>query len=87
MMALIGGVNVSDGDHESTTELDSHANMPVAGAHSTIISQTGLYADVAAYSPDLPSRKIKIFDVALAYDDPYTSKTYLLVMRNALHIP
>ena len=35
---------------------------------------------------DLPSRKIEIVDVALTYDDPYTSKTYLLVMRIALYI-
>ena len=75
MIALIGGINVSNGDHGLTTELDSHANMPVAGAHSTIISQTGLYANVAAYSPDLPSWKIKIVEVELAYDDPYTSET------------
>ena len=55
MIANIGGISVRYGDHKSTTELDSHANMPVAGAHSTIISQTGLHAEVATYSPDLPS--------------------------------
>ena len=75
------------GDHLSTTELDSHANMPVAGKHSTIICTSGLQAEVAAYSPDLPSRKIDVVDVAWAYDDPFTLKTYLLVARNALFIP
>ena len=87
MIPNIGGVNVSHSDHKSATELDSHTNMPVAGAHSTIISRTGLYAEVAAYSPNFPHWKIDTVDMALAYDDPYSLVTCLLAMKNTLHIP
>ena len=70
IIANIGGANVRYGDHKLTTELDSHANILVAGAYSTIISRTGLHAEVVTYSPHLPSRQIENIDVALAYDDP-----------------
>ena len=29
----------------------------------------------------------KIVDIVVAYDFPYLFKTYLLLMRNALHVP
>ena len=72
----------------SATELDSHANMAVAGIDCTIISNSGTYADVTPFSTDLPVMKlVEIVDAMFAYDDPFTLTTYLLVMRNALHIP
>ena len=72
----------------SATELHSHANMAVAGIDCTIISNSGTYADVAPFSTDLPVMKlVEIVDAMFAYDDPFTLTTYLLVMRNALHIP
>ena len=37
---------------DSRAELDSHANMPVVGRHSFVISDTGKVADVQAFSPD-----------------------------------
>ena len=73
MFATIGGVEMWYSDHPLTTELDSHshASMPVAGKHLTIICTSGFQAEVADYSLDLPSRKIDIVDVAWAYDDPF----------------
>ena len=71
----------------SVTELDSHANMAVAGKDCTIIRRSGHYANVTPFSPELPvMESVEIGDVALAYDDPVTLTTYLLVMRNALLI-
>ena len=75
------------GDHISATELDSHANMFAMGKHSTIIQWSGLHADVHGYSDAVASLKIPICDAAIAYDDPYTHKTYILVARNVLHVP
>ena len=69
-----------------TTELDSHANMPVAGKHLTIICTSGLQAEAAAYSSDLPSRNIDIVDLAWAYDVPFSQKIYLLLPCNVLYI-
>ena len=71
----------------SRTELDSHANMPVVGRNSFLISDTGRIADVSAFSPDIASMKIPIVDAAIRYDCPYDGKTYILVIRNALHVP
>ena len=74
--------------HGSPTELDSHANMPVAGCGTTVISSTGRHATVTPFSGTLPSMdKVEIVDVAMAYDDPITTRTSILVMRNALYIP
>ena len=72
----------------SVTELDSHANMAVAGKDCTIISTSGQYANVTPYSSDLPMmERVEIGDVAMAYDSPYSGRTYVLIMRNALLIP
>ena len=30
---------------------------------------------------------VPIVDAAVIYDDPYTRKKYLLIARNALHVP
>ncbi len=73
---------------QSATELDSNANMAVAGANVSIISKSGLVATVTPFSLDIPSMDdVEIGDVAMAYDNPRTGLIYLLVMRNALIIP
>ena len=73
---------------QSATELDSHANMAVAGANVSIISKSGLVATVTPFSDDLPPMdNVEIGDVAIAYDDPRTGVTYILIIRNALLIP
>ena len=71
----------------SRTDLDSYANMPVVGMHATIISDTGRIADVSPYTPDYKSMKVKIVDVAVKYECPYTGQEYVLIIRNALHVP
>jgi hypothetical protein len=72
---------------DSRTELDSHANMPVVGKFAYIISNTGRIADVKAYSPDYDSMQIPIVDAAVKYECPYDGTVYILVIRNALHVP
>ncbi len=72
------------------TELDSHANMAVAGSDCTVIarSESVHHATVTPFSSNLPTMDmVKIGDVAIAYNDPISLQTYLLVMRNALLIP
>ena len=86
--AKIGGTSVGTYGCLSVTELDSHANMAVAGGDCTIIARSGHFANVTPFSADLPvMEQVEIGDVAIAYNDPYSSRTYLLVMRNALLIP
>ncbi len=70
------------------TKLDSHVNMAVAGSDGTLIARIGCHATVTPFSSNLPTMDmIKIGDVAIAYNDPISLQTYLLVMRNALLIP
>ena len=93
--AAICQVDVEEGDDDvsmsserpSRTELDSHANMPVVGKHAYIISDSGKVADVSPFTPDYNSMEIPIVDAAIQYDCPYTDKRYILVIRNALHVP
>jgi hypothetical protein len=44
--------NTIDVEETSRTELDSHANMPVVGRHTYIISHTGRVAEVNPFTPD-----------------------------------
>jgi hypothetical protein len=76
-----------DTREDSRTELDSHANMPVVGKFAFIISNTGRIADVKAYAPDYDTMQIPIVDAAVKYECPYDGTTYILVIRNALHVP
>ena len=86
--ATIGGASVGLYKGQSVTELDSHANMAVAGRDCTIIAKSGHYATVTPFSSDLPvMERVEIGDVAIAYDDPFSGETFLLVLRNALLIP
>ena len=58
------------GDHESTTQLDSYANMAVVGKEVTLISDSGLYAEVRSFSNYVPTlQNIPIVDAVVSYDD------------------
>ena len=86
--ALVSAVDVSDENEESSrTELDSHANMPVVGRSAYIISDMGRVADVNPFTPDYGSTMITIVDAAVLNQCPYDGQLYILVIRNALHVP
>ena len=72
---------------ELHTELDSHANMPVVGKHAYIIAKTGKKVDVSPFTPDYKPLTVPLVDAMVKYDNPYDGKTYILVLRNALHVP
>ncbi len=86
--AQIGGTSMGMYSGLSTTELDSHANMVVAGNETTIIACSGAFANVTPFSKDLPTMDmVEIGDAAMCFDDPISLETYILVMKNALLIP
>ena len=75
-------------DKMTSTELDSHTNIAVVGRHTTVINRSGKSADVRSFSKDCSQMTaFPIVDAAVAYDCPYTLKTYILVIKNALHVP
>jgi hypothetical protein len=61
--------------------------MPVVGRHAYILSDNGRTADVSAFTPDYKPMEVRIVDAAVQYECPYSSETYVLVIRNALHVP
>ena len=71
------------------TELDSHANMVVLCDHTYVFDQVdNNTCDVLPFNPSLgKSTKVPIVDGAVAYDCPRTQKTFILVFKNALHVP
>ena len=71
----------------SRTELDSHANMSVEGRNCYILSELGKYVDVSLFTPPYMALRAPVVDVVRQYDSPYDGKSYLLVIRNALHVP
>ena len=69
------------------TKLDSHANIPVLGQHSFILNDTGQTVEVNPFTPQYEAMTAKLVDGALLYDCPYSGKSYVLVVQNAIHIP
>lgn len=73
---------------ESRTELDSHANVVVAGNNCTILQNSGRTTQVSPFTPEYDDlTEVPIVDVAIAYDCPYQSTTHILVCHNALYVP
>ena len=69
------------------SELDSHANMVVLGKECFIFESTGKTCNVLPFNTELGiASDVPIVDAALAYDCPFTNETYILIIRNALHI-
>ena len=73
---------------ESSTELDSHANMVVIGKQAFFFSHSGQYANVRSFADEVKGiPKVPIVDAVIHYDCPKYGYTYLLVVRNALYVP
>lgn len=69
-----------EASHRHPTELDSYANIPIAGCGTTVITSTGCHATVTPFSSTLPSMdKVEIVDVAMAFDDPITTQIFTLL--------
>ena len=83
LAATIGGASMGSYSALNTTRLDSHASMVVAGN-----ACGGCCANITPFSANLPKMEmVENGDDAIAYNDPISLHTYLLVMRNALLIP
>ena len=62
--------------------------MVVLGKDASIFESTGRTCNVEPFSPDLGiAQDIPIVDAAIAYDCESTNDTYILIVRNAVHIP
>ena len=76
------------GDEVQGTELDSHANMVVIGSQAFVFNHSGKFCEVKAFSEEANGMtNVPIVDAVIAYDCPYSMKTYILVCRNTLCVP
>ena len=69
-------------------ELDSHANMMVFGEQCYIFDAVHQrHCDVQPFDPTIGlATQVPIVDAALAYDCPYSDKTFILVAKNVLYV-
>ena len=75
-------------EHNTGTHLDSHANMAVCGKHCRVIADTGFKADITAFSDEVGQLlEVPIVDALLLYENPSSGEKFILVVRNALHVP
>ena len=69
-------------------ELDSHADTCAFGSDSYVVNDTGDTVSVDPFLHTLGSvPKVKICTMAVAFDDPATQHTYILIFPQALSIP
>lgn len=68
------------------TETDSHANKCVVGKNCFIFEPTGRTCNVPTFSPTIEKKSLPIVDTVIIHDYPYTLKSYLMMIRNALYV-
>jgi hypothetical protein len=76
-----------DGNHETTLELDSHADTCVLGHDALIILDYNRPVSVGGYDESLGSKTHQTVSGVVAYDDPQTGRTLHLIINQAIHIP
>jgi hypothetical protein len=73
---------------ESHTDLDSHADQCAVGDNSLIVHDYERPINVSGYDPTGPIvQDLKTVSAALAYDDPVSGETVILIVHQAIHIP
>eukprot|EP00957_Ditylum_brightwellii_P030397 2302152-Ditylum_brightwellii.AAC.1 len=60
--------------------------MPVMGRDALVVSDTGRLMEVNPFTPDYDAMKVKLVDTTLKYDFPHEDKSYILLVRNTLHV-
>jgi hypothetical protein len=76
-----------DGIHETTLELDSHANTCVLGRDALIILDYNRPVSAVGYDESLRSKTYQTVSDVVAYDDPQTGRTLHLIINQAIQIP
>ena len=63
------------------TELDYHANMAVLGKNAFVFETTGWSCNVQPFTSELGiATNVPTVDGVIAYDCPYSSCTYILIV-------
>ena len=84
---LEGSETTQDANKLTSTELDTHANMPVIGKNAYILSKIGETVDVAPFTPDYKPISVELVDAALKYECPYSGEVKIMIMKRGLYVP
>ena len=78
----------SVGNGASKIELDSHADLPVAGSNARILERTGRTVSVYGFTDELcKPLLVEVVHSAVVFDCPTTGNSYVMVLNNAPHVP
>lgn len=81
----ISAVNAND-DESTRAELDSHADTTCVGRSAMIIGTTYKTVRVTPFLESLGSvSRVPVVNAAMAYDDPRSGKTKVLILHQVLH--
>jgi hypothetical protein len=70
------------------TDLDSHADQCAVGHNSLLVHDYDRPINVSGYDPSGPiAQDLKTVSAALAYDDPVSDETVILMVHQAIYIP
>jgi hypothetical protein len=79
------GMNSTANIRSGQIESDNHADTHALGANCAVIEYTGRICTVAAFNETYkPKTDVKIVSAAMAWDDPETGETIILVFHEAL---
>lgn len=87
VLRTLGSLDVTV-PNESRTDLDSHADQCAVRNNCLVVHDYDRPINVTGYDPSGPIAKdLKTVSAALAYDDPLTGETVILMVHQAIHIP
>ena len=67
--------------------MDSHADSAVVGSNCHVLRKTGKVLNVQGFTDALGSGlSVPFVDAAVTYEDEQSSKVYILIIKNALHV-
>ena len=76
------------GEGETRTELDSHADTCVVRKNALIVHDYNQKVNVTEYDPKQPTaQSLRIVSAALAFDEPNSGEVIILVLNQAISIP
>eukprot|EP00957_Ditylum_brightwellii_P070075 5322565-Ditylum_brightwellii.AAC.1 len=60
--------------------------MPCIGKDALVVSDTGRVMELNPFTSNYDDMEVKLVDGTLKYDPLYVKKTYILLVRSALHV-
>ena len=79
-------VHASVESSKTKVELDSYADMCVAGNNCSVICDHNRPVNIYSYDPRDGHRSAKTVDVAVGYHDPLSGQRFILMIKGAICI-